>query len=103
MAKRAFLEGEAKRNARLDLKMKQVVAEARFRLGTSPKGKFALQSILDNLGMDCEMVASDDESDWSVVKEMKKFRATAKHRKDFEHRMKQKMVKMGKIKHENEL
>ena len=53
--------------------------------------------------MDRDMVASDDESDWSFVKEMKKFRATAKHRKDFEHRLKQKLIRFGKIEEEDEL
>ena len=60
-------------------------------------------SIIEDLGMDREMVASDDESDWSFVKEMKKFRATAKHRKDFEHRLKQKLIRFGKIQEEDEL
>lgn len=77
--------------------MRKVVAEAKRRLGTSPEGKARLKQIIEDLGMDRDMVASDDESDWSLVKEMNKFRATAKHRKDFEHRLKQKLIRYGKI------
>ena len=103
LQKKAYLEAEEHRNIRLEKQMRQVVTIAKQRLGQNPEGKATLQEIIENLGMDGEMISSDEESDWNAMKELKKFSAGSKHRKDFERRLKQKLIKMGKIQSENEL
>ena len=76
--------------------MRQVVAIAKQRMGKSPEGKATLQEIIENLGLDREMISEEEESDWNAVKELRKFQAGSKHRKDFERRLKQKLIKLGK-------
>ena len=88
---------------RLDNKMRKVVAIAKQRMGKSPEGKAMLQEIIENLGMDREMITEEDESEWDAIKELKKFQAGSKHRQDFERRLKQKLIKLGKIESEHEL
>ena len=49
------------------------------------------------------MITEEAESEWDAIKELKKFQAGSKHRQDFERRLKQKLIKLGKIESEHEL
>ena len=77
--------------------MHKVVAIAKQRLGKSPEGRATFEKLVQNLELERDLMSSTEESEWNAVKELRKFQAGSKHRKDFEYCLKQKLIKMGKI------
>jgi len=102
VAKRAFLDAHDKRNVRLNEKMRQVVRVAKRRLGKSDEGRVAFKKITENLHLE-GVASSDSDDEWDFAKQLKLMNANLPHKKDAQSRIRRKLVKLGKIKHENEL
>ena len=93
------MKQEIARSFRLDKKLQKVVTIAKKRLAKSPEGKKAFKRVVEEMHLECHLDSSGDESGWDINKEMRKFRANSKHQQIADQRLREKLVRMNKIKH----
>ena len=92
------MKKEIERSYRLDGKLQQVVKVAKKRLAGSPAGMQAFKKIVDDLQLKGADDSDSDDQRWDINKEMRKFRANSKHQKVADQRLREKLVRMKRIK-----
>lgn len=96
---------EIARSFRLQDKLTSVVAIAKQRLAKSPQGKRQFNQIVEDFHLKGQVADSSDDEGHSFDRrrERKRQRARSKHQQNADQRLRQKLVRMGKIKDVKEL